>query len=408
MSDVVGTGGRSVPGMALPQLEDLPPCSGRRVLVRSDLNVPLRPDATGRVEVADDRRIRASLPTIEWLLGAGADVTVCSHLGRPSGRVDPRLSIGPVRDRLLALLARTPGDGARRVRLLENLRFDPGEEANDPSFVRRLVEGVDCYVDDAFGAAHRAHASIVGPPSLLPSAAGRLVVREVDVLLGVRNAPVRPFVAVVGGLKVAGKLELLAALAERADRLLIGGAMAFTFLAALGHDVGDSPVEADLVGAARELCASGSSVELAHDVLALSPGEPGLGEPGRGEVRRFEGDLPAGWRGLDVGPGTVARFTHAIAAAGTVLWNGPMGMVEDPRFAAGTAGIAGAVAACPGLSVAGGGDTAAALDRLGLAERVGHVSSGGGAMLELVARGDLPGLAALRVAPGRAGGAVRP
>jgi phosphoglycerate kinase len=363
----------------LPQLEDLGDLSGKAVLVRTDFNVPL--DA-GRI--TDDLRIRAAVPTLRWLQDAGAKVTACSHLGRPKGQPDPRWSMDPVRERLAEL---APG-----VELMENLRFDPGEEADDPAFVERLVAGQDAYVDDAFGAAHRAHASIVGPPRTLPSAAGRLLAQEVEVLSGLREDPARPFVGILGGAKVSDKLGVIAALLEVVDTLLIGGAMCFTFLAAQGKAVGDSLVEPEQVDAALQLWSSGKLV-LPTDVVALGPGGS--------SQRTFDtrADLPEGWRGLDVGPGTAAEFSDVIEGARTVFWNGPMGVFEDDRFAAGTRAVAEAVARCRGFTVVGGGDSAAALAQFGLAGDVDHVSTGGGASLELLEHGDLPGLEALRAGP---------
>jgi phosphoglycerate kinase len=373
----------------LPTLEDLPPVTGRRVLVRADLNAPLRAKEDGSYEVADDFRLRASVPTLIWLRDHGAEVTVCSHLGRPKGKVDPRYSMAPVREVMSALV---PG-----IAVMENLRFDPGEEANDPAFVRRLVDGFDYFVNDAFGACHRSHASIVGPPALLPSAAGRLLQREVEALSRVLIEPARPFVAVIGGAKVADKLGVLTSLSKGVDHLLLGGAMCFTFLAALGHDVGASRLETSLVGEAKSLLSAHRIVELPSDVVALSP-DGVLAVEGKpsGEVRAFERDLPQGWKGLDIGPDTRSAFAAVIGTAATVLWNGPMGVFEDPRFAEGTRSIAEAVAACPGFSVVGGGETVAALHEFGLEDRIDHVSSGGGATLELIEKGDLPGLAALR------------
>jgi phosphoglycerate kinase len=361
----------------LPVLEDLPDPSGRNVLLRVDFNVPLN---DGRVE--DDMRIRAALPTIEWLLGHGARVTACTHLGRPKGKPDPKYSVAPVRARLAEL---APG-----VELMENLRYDPGEEANDPAFVSRLVDGQDLYVDDAFGAVHRAHASVVGPPARLPSAAGRLLAYEVEVLTRLLERPDRPFVAVLGGAKVSDKLGVIDALLERVDELVVGGAMCFTFLAAQGHTVGDSLFEPDQVERCRRLLGSGRRVILPTDVVALGPGD---------EIRTLGPAVPDGWKGLDVGPNSTAVFAEAVAGAATVFWNGPMGMFEDDRFAAGTRVMAEAVAAAEGFTVVGGGDSAAALDRFGLADRVDHLSTGGGASLEFLERGDLPGLEALRRAP---------
>jgi phosphoglycerate kinase len=371
----------------VPVLEDLPPLAGKRVLLRADFNVPLRDG-----EIADDLRIRAALPTIEWLVGQGAQVTAVTHLGRPKGRPDPRYDVAPVRARLAEL---APG-----VELGENLRFDPGEEADDPAFAARLTEGFDAYVNDAFGASHRAHASIVGPPQRLPSAAGRLLAREVDVLLGLRNRPRRPFVAILGGSKVSDKLKVIEALLGVADELLIGGGMCFTFLAATGASVGASLCEEDMVERCRALLDEhGDRLVLPSDITALGPGgklmDPGAG----GDVRQLGTSVPAGWMGVDVGPGTAADFGDRIAEARTVFWNGPMGVFEDPRFAAGTRAVAQAVADSAAFTVVGGGDSAAALAEFGLADRVDHVSTGGGASLELLEQGDLPGLEALRHAP---------
>ncbi|MGH9242995.1 MAG: phosphoglycerate kinase [Acidimicrobiales bacterium] len=360
--------------MKLPVLEDLPPVEGKRVLLRADFNVPLE---DGRI--SDDLRIRAALRTIGWLDERGARVTACSHLGRPQGKSDPAYSIEPVRQRLKEL--------APAVELLENLRFDPGEEANDPAFVERLVTGFDAYVNDAFGASHRAHASIVGPPKHLPSAAGRLLAREVEVLLGLRENPKRPFVTVLGGAKVGDKLGVIEALLDVVDALAIGGGMCFTFLAAAGHDVGGSLLEADQVDTCRRLLAGGKPIHLPADIVALGPGD---------EVRHTGPDLPSGWKGLDIGPETAGTFSDVILDARTVFWNGPMGVFEDPRFAAGTKTVARAMAATKAFTVVGGGDSAAAIAEFGHADRVDHVSTGGGAALELLEQGDLPGLAALR------------
>jgi phosphoglycerate kinase len=362
----------------------MPSPSGKRVLLRVDFNVPM---VNGHIE--DDMRIRAALPTISWLMEQGAHVTACSHLGRPKGKPDPRYSMEPVRARLKEL---APG-----VELMENLRFDPGEEANDPAFVDRLVEGQDLYVNDAFGAAHRAHASIVGPPARLPSAAGRTLAYEVKVLDGLLHSADRPFLAVLGGSKVSDKLGVIKALLDRVDALVVGGGMCFTFLAAQGHSVGASLLEADQIDACAALLQSGKRILLPSDITALSPGgQFGPGKEPSGEVRQFGVNLPEGWIGLDIGPGTAAAFADEIADARTVFWNGPMGVFEDPRFAAGTRTVAEAVADCRGFTVTGGGDSASALAKFGLADRVDHVSTGGGASLEFLEQGDLPGLKALR------------
>lgn len=370
----------------VPQLEDLGDLHGKRVLVRCDFNVPIQ---HGRI--TDDLRIRAALPTLQWLQAQGATVTACSHLGRPKGTPDPAYSIDPVRAALADL---APG-----VELLDNLRYDAGEEGNDPAFVARLVEGQDAYVNDAFGASHRSHASIVGPPLTLPSAAGRLLEKEVEVLLGVRNDPRRPFVSILGGSKVSDKLGVINALLEVVDSLIIGGGMCFTFLAAQGHQVGASLLEQDQIDTCRRLLDSGATIHLPSDITGLGPGGK-IGDPSAGgEVRQFGRDLPDGWMGLDIGPGTAAEFSDVIAEARQVLWNGPMGVFEDPRFEAGTRTVADAVAECRGFTVVGGGDSAAAVAQFGLADRIDHISTGGGASLELIEQGDLPGLAALRDAP---------
>jgi phosphoglycerate kinase len=282
------------------------------------------------------------------------------------------------------------------VELLENLRFDPGEEANSDEMVARLVEGHDLYVNDAFGASHRAHASIVGPPRYLPSAAGRLLAKEVEVLLGLRDQPRRPFVAIMGGAKVSDKLAVIESLLQVVDAIIVGGGMAFTFLKARGHSVGSSLLEEDMVGTCGRLLEGPKPIHLPEDVTALGPGgrlfEPEAG----GEVRQAGVDLPEGWMGVDIGPGTAAAFGDVIMEAGTVLWNGPMGVFEDPRFEAGTRAVAEAVAESRAFSVVGGGDSAAAAKQFGVDDRVDHVSTGGGASLELLEEGDLPGLAALR------------
>jgi phosphoglycerate kinase len=395
----------------VPVLEDLGDLDGKRVLVRLDLNVPLAKAPDGSWVVADDFRIRSALPTLEWLRDHGAHITACTHLGRPKGTRDPQLDVAPVRSRLDELM---PG-----VELLENLRFSPGEEANDPAFVLELVKDQDAYVNDAFGASHRAHASTVGPPAYLPSAAGRLLAREVEVLTGLLASPARPFVVVVGGAKVKDKIGVLRALATRADTVLVGGGMAFTFLKALGHGTGASLVDDTHLAACVELLSSSSShIVLPVDTKALAPGhkltieapadppEPGGRGAGRSSVIEvFGSEIPDGWRGVDIGPATAVLFAEVIASAGTVLWNGPMGVFEDDRFADGTRAIAEAVARCPGSTVVGGGDSVAALGQLGLAGMVDHLSTGGGASLELLEFGDLPGLAALRAAPNARTGA---
>ncbi len=373
----------------VPDLESLLPLDGKRVLLRADFNVPLRTRDDGSKEIIDDLRIQAALPTITWLQEHGATVTACSHLGRPKGTPDPEFSMDPVREKLAEL---APG-----VALLENLRFDPGETGNDPAFVQKLIEGQDAYVNDAFGASHRAHASIVGPPQHLPSAAGRLLAKEVEILGGLRTDARRPFLAILGGAKVSDKLGVIEALLPRVDGVIIGGAMCFTFLAAQGNHIGDSLFEAEMVDTCRALLASdGDKIHLPSDVTALGP-DGTIGDPDAGgEVRQLHTTIPDGWKGLDIGPGTAAEFGDLIADARTIFWNGPMGVFEDPRFAAGTRTVAEAVAESRAFSVVGGGDSAAAVAELGLARDIDHISTGGGASLELLEQGDLPGLASLR------------
>ncbi|MDA8303375.1 MAG: phosphoglycerate kinase [Actinomycetota bacterium] len=387
--------------MDLPVLEDLRPVAGKRVLVRCDFNVPISNGV-----ITDDLRIRLPIETLTWLLDEGAaKLTVCSHLGRPKGKPDPKYSIAPVRKHLEGLL-RARGAHISQVELLENLRYNAGEEANDPDFVKSLVENQDLYVDDAFGAAHRAHASIVGPPKFLPSAAGRVLAREVEVLDGLLQKPERPFVAVLGGAKVSDKLGVIDALLEKVDTLLVGGGMCFTFLAAEGHNPGGSLLEHEFVENCKRLLASarasGKRIVLPTDIVALSPdGVFGTGKEPAGEWREMGQDLPDGWLGLDIGPGTAAAFADEISTAATVFWNGPMGVFEDPRFAAGTRTVAEAVASTKAFTVVGGGDSASALESFGLAGKVDHLSTGGGASLEFIEKGDLPGLVALREAASR-------
>jgi phosphoglycerate kinase len=383
----------------LPLLGDLPDVSGASVLVRVDFNVPLRSGPDGKPEVADDFRIRAAIPTIEALISRGASVTVCTHLGRPKGAPDERWDLAPVREVLERLV---PG-----VELLENLRFDAGETTDDPAFVARLVKGHDAFVNDAFGVSHRAHASVVGPPRTLPSAAGLLLEREITALGQLLGQPASPFVAVVGGAKVADKLGVLQALIDHVDALIVGGGMAFTFLAAQGHAVGASLLDAERIDDCKELLGKGKPILLPTDIVALEAGAAfGRGETA-GEVRMVGADVPEGFMGLDIGPDTIAAYGECLSSAGTVLWNGPMGVFEDARFSAGTAGVARSVAACSGYTVVGGGDSVAAIGELSLEDQIDFISTGGGASLELLEFGDLPGLAALRGAPNAPGGDAR-
>lgn len=377
--------------MDLPQLEDLGDVNGKSVLVRCDFNVPMVKDANGEFEIVDDFRIRSSIPTLKWLVDRGARVIACSHIGRPHGKFDPELSIAPMAKRLKELLP--------DVEVLENLRFSVGEERNDEEYVKELIKGVDLYVDDAFGAAHRVHASIVGPPKYLRSAAGRLLARETKMLSLLLESPEHPFVGIMGGSKVSDKIGLIKSLLEKVDFLMIGGGMAFTFMLAQGHQVGDSLVEEDQLDDCRKLLSESDKIVLPEDFVGLRSGEKFGQDAPSGNEKVFEGDIAAGWKGLDIGSKSIEKFTTIVAKAKTVLWNGPLGVCEDPRFSKGTLGVARAIAEIDGFSVVGGGDSAAAIEQMGLAERISHLSTGGGASLEFLEKGDLPGLKALRESP---------
>ena len=374
----------------LPLLEDLGDLKNKRVLVRCDLNVPLN-HGDGGTTIANDFRIRSALPTLQWLQEHGATVVCCTHLGRPHGAWVPQLSVAPI---AAALAQHIPN-----ISVLENLRFDPREEANDTSMVAELIEGFDAYVNDAFGVSHRAQASVVGPPEFLPSAAGRLLAEEVAVLGGLLTDPKRPFVAIVGGAKVADKLGVVRSLSEKADSIIIGGGMAFTFLAAKGRSIGASMVDESRIEECQALLDGPAEILLPSDIIALSPGATfGKGETD-GDVVTYGGDIPDGWMGLDIGPQSAARFANTIAAAGTVLWNGPMGVFEDQRFEQGTKVVGEAVARTHGTSIVGGGDSAMAAEMFGLTDSIDFLSTGGGASLEFLEFGDLPALRALRNAP---------
>ena len=368
---------------------------GKRVLVRVDFNVPLT--RSPPVRITDDARIRAALPTLRELREKGARLLLAAHLGRPKDR-EPELSLRPVAERLAELLGtdvqlaedldQVP-DGD--VVMLENVRFEPGETKNDPELARRYAALADAFVNDAFGAAHRAHASTEAVARLLPSAAGRLLEREVRVLRSILDDPERPLVAVVGGAKVTDKIGVLDAFLERADAILVGGAMCFPFFKAQGHDVGDSLCEqAGVEPARRVLDAGGGKLSLPEDLVL------GRELAAETEVRALDGvDVPDGWMGLDIGGASAERYAQAVGGAGTVFWNGPMGAFELGPFAAGTRRVAEAIAAAPGTTVVGGGDSAAALAEFGLADRVDHLSTGGGASLELVEGKPLPGVEVL-------------
>ena len=372
----------------LPSFERWGSLAGRRVLVRVDFNTPVA-EVDGRLEVTDDFRIRATLPLFEQLLDAGAEVVACTHFGRPEGRVVEKYSVAPVRRRLAELC---PG-----VELLENLRFHPGEEANDPAFGASLVEGFDYYINEAFSASHRAHASIMIPPTLIPSAAGPNLQREVATLSSILESPARPFVAIVGGAKVKDKLGIVKVLAQKADQVIVGGGMAYTFEATQGRRIGSSLFDPSYLEVCAELMAGGKIV-IPSDARGLPDGAP-FGSGGSDEVLEWGEDIPDGFQGLDIGPASVARFVSIIMGAGTILWNGPMGVFEDPRLSAGTEAVARAVATSDAISIIGGGDSVSAIQGFGLEDAVSFVSTGGGASLEFVELGDLPGLAALRESP---------
>ncbi len=389
---------------------------GRRVLVRVDFNVPLATGVDGAIEIADEARIRGGLTTIEELRGRGARVVLVSHLGRPQEHFDEALSMAPVAARLRELtgaeVALAPGVVGEEVvalteqlhdgelLLLENVRFEPGETDNDPVFARELAELGDLYVNDAFGAAHRAHASTEGVAHLLPSAAGRLLEHEVKTLTGILEHPARPLVAVVGGAKVADKIDVIDRFLQVADVVMIGGAMCFPFLCAQGHSVGKSLCGDDDVEHARRLLTRASDTHAPQPGRArlLVPSDLVIGDrlADDAQHRVMDGvEVPEGWMGLDIGPSTAERYGREIQRAGTVFWNGPMGAFEFEPFAAGTRAVAESVAQAPGLTVVGGGDSASALAHFGLEGSVDHLSTGGGATLELVEGRALPGIHAL-------------
>ncbi|MER3496146.1 MAG: phosphoglycerate kinase [Armatimonadota bacterium] len=377
---------------------------GKRVLVRCDFNVPIEEG-----KVADDRRITESLPTLKLLLDRGASLLLTSHLGRPDGKPDPKYSLAPVAARLAELLGRpvpllkdcvgpevdaiAQGMKPGEVALLENVRFHPEEEANNPKFAADLAKNADLFVNDAFGTAHRAHASTEGVAHLLPAYAGLLIGKELRELARATDHPARPFVLILGGSKVKDKIALIDQMLPKVDRLLIGGGMAFTFLKAQGKEIGKSLLDAGSLEYCRTLLGGPDSekVRIPTDVIAaLSLEADATGHPVAADA------IPADELGVDIGPETSRTYAEEIASAGTVLWNGPMGVFENPSFAAGTRAVAEAMAQCDGVTIVGGGDSARAVESFGLAEKMTHVSTGGGASLELLDGKSLPGIAALR------------
>ncbi len=384
--------------------------TGRRVLVRVDFNVPLAQAKDGTQSVADDTRIQAALPTIRTIINANGKAILISHLGRPGGQPDPSYSLAPVADRLEELLDRrvrfssnTTGQAVQdvidsmpdgSVILLENTRFEPGEKANDEAFAQALAELADVYVNDAFGAAHRAHASTAGVAQFVPQAAmGLLMKEEVEVLTAVRDDPEHPFVVVLGGAKVSDKIGVIDALSDTADRLLVGGAMSYTFLKARGQSVGTSLVEEDRLKRTRTMMeAIGDKLMLPSDHVVAAEMDA------EAETQTVTGDIPDGLMGLDIGPATIDAFTQALDGAATIVWNGPMGVFEMELFAQGTMAIAEALAEATedgAYTMVGGGDSVSALAQSGYTDAISHVSTGGGAMLQLLEGAALPGIEAL-------------
>ena len=381
--------------------------AGKKILLRCDFNVP-QDKETGAI--TSDKRIVAALPTIRYLLEKKAAVIACSHLGKPKGEWKSKLSLAPVAERLSQLLGQEVifardivGEDAKakaaalqggQIMLLENLRFDPREEKNDPSFAEELASMAELYVSDAFGTVHRAHASTAGVAAYLPAVSGLLVAKELEVMGGALNDPKRPFVAVLGGAKVSDKIGVINNLLDKADTIIIGGGMAYTFSAAQGGKVGDSLLEADWESYANEMvqkaAAKGVKLLLPVDTVCADAFAPDANS----QVVKA-GEIPDGWQGLDIGPETVKLYCGAVAGAGTVIWNGPMGVFEFPAFAKGTEAVAEALSKTDAITIIGGGDSAAAVQQLGYADKMTHISTGGGASLEFMEGKELPGVACL-------------
>ena len=392
--------------MAKKTIEDVN-VQGKRVLVRVDYNVPLTPEGT----VADDKRIVAALPTVKYLLEHGARVILCSHLGRPKGTVKPEFSLKPVVARLKELLPGVKIDFASdcigeeakekamalqdgQILLLENLRFHKEEEKNDPEFAKELASLAEIYVSDAFGTVHRAHASTAGVAAYLPAVAGFLIGKELSIMGQALENPQRPFVAILGGAKVADKIGVIKNLLQKCDSLIIGGGMAYTFFAAQGYGIGDSLLDKDSIGLAKDLMAEAES----RGVKLLLPVDTVVAKEFAADAEHKTGkvnEIPDGWQGLDIGEESRKLFAGVIESAKTVIWNGPMGVFEFPAFAKGTAAVAEACAKCQGTTIIGGGDSASAVKKLGYADKMTHISTGGGASLEFLEGKVLPGVAAL-------------
>ena len=392
--------------MAKKTIEDIQ-VEGKKVLVRVDFNVPLTEDG----KVADDKRIVAALPTIKYLLAHNAKVILCSHLGRPKGQVNPKYSLAPVGEKLAELLPDTRiwfatdtiGKSAKaaiadmkegEIVLLENTRFYKEEEKNDPAFAKALADLADVFVSDAFGTVHRAHASTAGVADYIPAVAGYLIGKELGIMGEALDNPVRPFVAILGGAKVADKIGVIKNLLTKCDSLIIGGGMAYTFFKALGYEIGDSLLDAESIDLAKELMAEAKE----RGVNLLLPVDTVVAKEFSADAEHktvAANEIPAGWQGLDIGEKTIELFRETILKAKTVVWNGPMGVFEFPAFAVGTKAIAQACADCEGTTIVGGGDSASAVKKLGYADKITHISTGGGASLEFLEGKVLPGVAVL-------------